>query len=177
LRELPFIGTSGEEIFPLIVANSGDSPAMIIGKDGKIRFITKDHKTSDPEEKKRIIDAGGTVLFGRVDGILAVSRAFGDWYFKNDRKLLLNQQKVISLPDFHQETIIPGELLLLASDGVYENTTAEIIAKFIYDEWSSSEDFSENIDLILRKIASKLVNWSFSTNFSNDNLSAMLITV
>jgi serine/threonine protein phosphatase PrpC len=40
--------------------------------------MSEDQKPSHPDEKARIIKAGGFVMNGRVLGDLAVSRAFGD---------------------------------------------------------------------------------------------------
>lgn len=45
-------------------------------------IVSKAHKTSDPEEQKRVIDAGGMITFGRLFGDLAVARAFGDSEYK-----------------------------------------------------------------------------------------------
>jgi len=49
--------------------------------------MSKDHKPSRKDEKKRMIDAGGFVLDNRVFGDLAMSRAFGDIEFKKDVKV------------------------------------------------------------------------------------------
>ena len=45
-------------------------------------IVSKAHKTSDPEEHKRVVDAGGMITFGRMFGDLAVARAFGDSEYK-----------------------------------------------------------------------------------------------
>lgn len=45
-------------------------------------LLTFKHKPSNPEERKRIESLGGTVVFGRLFGDLAVSRAFGDRDYK-----------------------------------------------------------------------------------------------
>ena len=51
-------------------------------------FVTKDHKPDDIEETEYIKKNGGKVVFDdeddpRVDGYLAMSRAFGDFDCKN----------------------------------------------------------------------------------------------
>ena len=45
-------------------------------------LLTFKHKPSNPEERKRIEALGGTIVFGRLFGDLAVSRAFGDRDYK-----------------------------------------------------------------------------------------------
>lgn len=64
-------------------SNSGDSRAILVSKNGKVTELSHDHKPDDQEEMTRIRAAGGFVDDGRVQGIIAVSRAIGDWEYKN----------------------------------------------------------------------------------------------
>lgn len=63
------------------VGNVGDS-RVVCGRDGKAIPMTTDHKPTLPEERARIVACGGDVVNARVDGNLAVSRAFGDSQYK-----------------------------------------------------------------------------------------------
>lgn len=45
--------------------------------------MSHDHKPDNPEEKRRVQKAGGFVEEGRVSGVIAISRAIGDWEYKN----------------------------------------------------------------------------------------------
>jgi serine/threonine protein phosphatase PrpC len=64
---------------------------------------TSDHKPDAPGELARIVGAGGTVTHhdgvARIEGALAVSRAFGNSAFKGDSTLSPSQQKVSSEAD------------------------------------------------------------------------------
>jgi len=64
-------------------SNSGDSRAILVSKNGKVTELSHDHKPDDAGEMQRIRAAGGFVDDGRVQGIIAVSRAIGDWEYKN----------------------------------------------------------------------------------------------
>ena len=64
-------------------ANSGDSRAILVNKSGKVVELSHDHKPDNDGELKRIRAGGGYVEDSRVQGIIAVSRAIGDWEYKN----------------------------------------------------------------------------------------------
>lgn len=113
----------------LIVANIGDSRAIMCDVKGKITQLSTDHKPSDPIEQQRIVDSGGFVTFNgvwRVAGVLATSRAFGDYPLK--------QRKFVTVePEF---TVWDVELnkphfVVLASDGLWDVFSNEDVVQFI----------------------------------------------
>jgi protein phosphatase 1L len=69
----------------LTVANVGDSRGLMCNSHGTAIPLSFDHKPDGEVEKARIEKAGGFVTkwgVWRVNGILAVSRALGDYYLK-----------------------------------------------------------------------------------------------
>ena len=70
----------------LYVGNVGDS-RCIASMNGEAEALSVDHKPGDILERARIENAGGFVEFNRVNGNLALSRAVGDFAFKNNSSL------------------------------------------------------------------------------------------
>ncbi|KAK8456001.1 hypothetical protein SEVIR_4G258100v4 [Setaria viridis] len=103
----------------LVVANVGDSRAVIC-RGGDAIAVSRDHKPDQTDERQRIEEAGGFVMWAgtwRVGGVLAVSRAFGD-------KLL--KQYVVADPEIKEEVVDSSlEFLILASDGLWDVVTNE----------------------------------------------------
>ena len=93
----------------LYTANAGDARGVLC-RAGKAVRLTYDHKGSDKQEAKRITDAGGFVMSGRVNGVLAVTRSLGDSSMK---------EFVVGSP-YTTETQLcdDDEFLILACDGV-----------------------------------------------------------
>ncbi|XP_023768365.1 probable protein phosphatase 2C 14 [Lactuca sativa] len=99
----------------LVVSNLGDCRA-VLSRKGKAEALTKDHRASHEDERKRIQDKGGYVELHRgtwrVHGVLAVSRSIGDAHLKD---------WVLGEPE---TTILPLtddlEYLILASDGLWD---------------------------------------------------------
>ncbi|CAH9110483.1 unnamed protein product [Cuscuta epithymum] len=98
----------------LYVANVGDSRTIISVK-GKAIALSDDHKPNRSDERKRIENAGGIIMWAgtwRVGGVLAMSRAFGNRMLK---------QFVVAEPEIQDQAIDEGlELLVLASDGLWD---------------------------------------------------------
>ncbi|KAI9500749.1 phosphatase 2C-like domain-containing protein [Coemansia spiralis] len=105
-------GTKFERI--LFCANVGDARA-VLSRGGAAARLTYDHKGDDTHEIERIFESGGYVFNGRVNGVLAVTRALGDSSLK---------QFVIGNP-FTTETKIKDDddLLILACDGLWDVCT------------------------------------------------------
>ena len=67
-------------------ANAGDSRS-VLSKKGKSKDLSEDHKPDLPNEKARIEKASGYVEDKRVNGMLALSRAIGDFEYKGNANL------------------------------------------------------------------------------------------
>lgn len=65
----------------LTVANAGDS-RCVLGRSGNAIPLSFDHKPDNEEEKRRIEKAGSSIIEGRVDGNLNLSRSLGDLKYK-----------------------------------------------------------------------------------------------
>eukprot|EP01103_Thecamoeba_quadrilineata_P000073 TRINITY_DN10055_c0_g1_i1.p1 TRINITY_DN10055_c0_g1~~TRINITY_DN10055_c0_g1_i1.p1 ORF type:complete len:937 (+),score=204.98 TRINITY_DN10055_c0_g1_i1:130-2940(+) len=108
----------------IYAANLGDSRAILCSK-GKVIRLTEDHKPLEREEAARIRDAGGVVLSsGRVNGLLSVSRALGDFHLK--------PFGISSVPSLCSRFITPDdEFIIMACDGLWdvisEETAVEIV--------------------------------------------------
>lgn len=115
----------------IFVANTGDCRCVITSQDSMI-FESLDHKATLPSELARIQNAGGFVHQSRINGELAVSRAFGDFNFKAKIDLPLKNQMVTAFPDVTEipRSDLPS-ILILASDGVWDvvsSSEASVIA-------------------------------------------------
>ena len=74
-------------------ASVGDSKC-IVSCQGIAQELSFDHLPTNPDEYLRIKKAGGFVNHDRVNGSLAMSRAFGDFIFKQNDELPSQQQAV-----------------------------------------------------------------------------------
>ena len=104
----------------IIVANCGDSRCVLARNDAAIALST-DHKPNNLPERERINAAGGSVMAGRVNGDLAVSRALGDFPFKTNTELPPEKQMVSPEP----EVLIidrndDDQYLMFACDGIWD---------------------------------------------------------
>ena len=107
----------------------GDSWATVI-RNGSIIYATEDHKPDQMTEKDRIVSAGGRIsLEGvwRVNG-LAMSRSLGDKPIKD-----ATPGAVISTPSVHTLRIKPGDIIVVACDGLEDKNISlfadELFAK------------------------------------------------
>merc|ERR1712106_820780 len=107
----------------LWVGNVGDSRAVFGNSSGQAVAMSFDHKPCQLKEKKRIQEAGGFVAMNgvwRVMGVLATSRALGDYPLK-DKGVVISDPDVLSFSLKHHRM----EFAVLASDGLWDTHTNE----------------------------------------------------
>ncbi|KAK4284084.1 hypothetical protein QN277_000960 [Acacia crassicarpa] len=120
----------------LVVANVGDS-RVVASRAGSAVPLSIDHKPDRSDERKRIEQAGGFVIWAgtwRVGGVLAVSRAFGD-------KLL--KPYVVADPEIQEEEIDGVDFIIIASDGLWNvisNKEAVSLVQNITDAEEASRE-------------------------------------
>jgi len=119
----------------LYMINLGDSRGILVDTSviNQIPVETKDHKPKN--ERKRIEKAGGFVINGRVDGMLAVSRAFGDNSLKAvDGEYAGENAKVSPVPDVYTYDLEMGKpyVIVLACDGLWDVMDTKEVASHIH---------------------------------------------
>ncbi|CAH9118450.1 unnamed protein product [Cuscuta epithymum] len=128
----------------MFISHVGDS-CVVISRFGKADTLTDSHRPygrnrASLEEIRRIREAGGWIVNGRICGDISVSRAFGDMRFKNKKNEMLEKgveegrwgQKFASRVKFHSDLLTASpdvsqvtlgsdaEFVLLASDGLWD---------------------------------------------------------
>merc|ERR1711991_558664 len=109
------------------LANCGDTRSVIC-RGGTAVDITRDQKATDPYEIARIVKAGGFVQNGRVMGILAVARAFGDATLKT-----ANAPKAVTVePEITSFRPLPeDEFIIMATDGLWDVMSSQVAVDFV----------------------------------------------
>lgn len=126
-----------------------------------------DHKPSNPEESKRIDLAGGYVEFDRVNGNLNLSRALGDFTYKENKDLTYDKQMVLALPEVKIETIDGDtEFFIIACDGIWDCLENQEAVDFIHEKLSDLKE-ATSTDIKVSNINATL----FEKNIAKDALS------
>ena len=116
----------------LLCANAGDSRCVLC-RDGRAVPLSFDHKPNLPSELRRIQRAGGFVFRGRVQGVLALSRAIGDFPFKQRMGVPWEEQAVTCVPEV-QSVSLDGrrdEFAVIACDGIWDVMSSQDVVNFV----------------------------------------------
>lgn len=106
-------------------ANIGDS-RTVLSKNMSAIDLSIDHKPDQITERRRIYKADSFVQYGRVNGTLSLSRALGDFNFKNNVDLAEKDQAVTAFPDVKITSRDPEcEFIILACDGFWDCISSE----------------------------------------------------
>ncbi|KAM5557705.1 protein phosphatase 2C 57 [Rosa sericea] len=142
----------------LFISHVGDS-SVVQSCSGKAEVLTGPHRPYGSnkvclQEIKRIREAGGWIVNGRICGDIAVSRAFGDMRFKTKKNEMLKKgveegrwtEKFVSRvqfsgdlvtasPDVYQASLgADSEFLVLASDGLWDYINSSDAVSFVRNQ-------------------------------------------
>jgi len=118
----------------LYMANAGDAESVVGIRAGDDEFkaecLTLKHKPTDESERERIQGAGGFVIFGRISGMLGVSRAFGDRPFKVPYSK--TQGDLVTVDPYTRSYAYDEShrFLLVACDGLFDVFSYEEVIDF-----------------------------------------------
>jgi len=162
---------SGKE---LIVANAGDSRAVLCRAGGHAEALSEDHKPTQDGEIKRIVAAGGFVNdFGRINGNLNLSRSIGDLKYKQNKKLPPSEQMITAEPDITKTFVADNdEFIIIGCDGIWDCLTNQDAVDFVrerIDTTAPTEILREMLDSIVSK------NPRASAGIGGDNMTALVI--
>jgi serine/threonine protein phosphatase PrpC len=145
-----------------ICSNIGDTRCILV-RENKVIPLSFDHKPNLPIEKNRIKEAGSFVRIdfnsekeiSRVNGVLAVSRAFGDFSFKNSGGVA-KYHAVTAFPDIIEvQRDATDDFIILACDGLWDVITNEEAADYVYDCIYSKETATETAKSLVERALEK----------------------
>ncbi|KAJ6677378.1 PROTEIN PHOSPHATASE 2C [Salix viminalis] len=142
----------------LVISHIGDT-SVVLSRSGKMEVLTDAHRPYGSnkislQEIRRVREAGGWIVNGRICGDIAVSRAFGDMRFKTKKNEMLengvkegrwsekfssrvqfNGDLVIASPEVYQVALeSDAEFVILASDGLWDYMNSSDAAVFVRNQ-------------------------------------------
>ncbi len=155
----------------LFCCNLGDSRAIFVNSGGLICFQSEDHKPSEYDEYRRIVSAGGYVTYSsndvpRVNGILSLSRAFGDFYLKSTNNIYPAYDTPINaIPKITAiQKVSSLKYMVLVSDGVLDVLNSRSVIDII--ESQNGDKYS---------VCSSIVKSAFIHHHAKDNVTVMVV--
>ncbi|CAE8617928.1 unnamed protein product [Polarella glacialis] len=162
----------------MFCANLGDSMAYLARQkeDSEedlhaIPLQQRQHKCWMMKEKERILRAGGAVENGRINGILEVSRAFGD--------ITLKKFGVLCTPEYMKFAVdrTKDRFILLACDGFWNAWTAgealDYAQSLVQNEVGRARLEGDDVDM--KGVCKELVTNVIEEKKAQDNVSVLLI--
>lgn len=182
----------------IIVANTGDS-RCILSINGKPKTLSYDHKPILMNERIRIENSNGYVLNSRINEVLALSRAFGDFKFKSpymnttkNKYIIKNQARKQSLihlpPELFQVTVEPDmlvydlnceysplpEFVCVACDGIWDCYTNSKLVTTIREMLKTGWKLNKIVEFVLHDC---LLMANNVTGIGFDNMTLIIVAV
>ena len=168
------------------VGNVGDSRCILIRSGSEDKFesfpLSVDHKPSNADERKRIINAGGRVAprqdygparvwfgYNQTTLGLAMSRSLGDG--------MAHRIGVSHEPDLYHYKIHPHDLfLIMATDGLWDVLRNDQVSELIHIYQNHSKDANpENMASFLVETARK--RWESLSPENIDDITCLVVAL
>lgn len=153
----------------LLVANVGDCRCVVLS-GGKAIQMSVDQKPTSPDEQRRISALGGTVVYcmgtARVNGVLAVSRAFGNRTLKS----VIRPDAELTM----RELVKDDDFMVMASDGLWDVLRNADVCHIVYSCQSSQPPNGNAYGSISQLIAEELVHTALNRG-SLDNVTCIVV--
>ena len=179
-----FIGTY------VLCCNLGDSVAILLRKNDKRVYLSRDFNPKREIERQRIELKNGYITNdGRLLGNISVSRAFGDWKFKDKLKqsLLKNNKEfgeylITNRAEFRLIELNPNidNYIMLCSDGIFVHGTHDSVCHCLdsHLKMGAVENGVVNIPKALdnfRLEILKMINSDDKNKGDSDNMTMIVI--
>ena len=157
----------------LYIANVGDSLSVMY-KDKKAYNLNREHQIVIEEEKDRVIKSGAKIKNYRINGMLNLTRAIGDFRFKSNKNLKKGEQSVIAVPEITRIDDIKNiDFIIMGCDGVWDCVKRQLVCEFMEKEIKENPD--GKLSDILGTIFDKCISPVFGKVIGTDNMSCIII--
>lgn len=160
------MGTTANVIYikncNIYVANVGDSLSVMY-KNKKAIMLNTEHKPSISSEEDRIYSSGSKIINNRVEGKLNLTRAIGDFAFKDNLILKPYEQAVICYPEISKFEIDSDvDFIVMGCDGIWDCVDAQRFCDEINDRL---QKFKDNPTQLVSALFDKLISKSKECKF------------
>lgn len=153
----------------IISINLGDCKSLLVKKNFQFLELTKEHKPYSPLERKRIINAQGTIINNKINNDISVSRALGHFKYKNQKNKKEDQQLIINEPFinlYFREN--DDKYIIIANNNIWDVYTNQKII-----------DYFSNINNVehiynIQTISKKIIEFTYK-NSNNENVVIIII--
>jgi serine/threonine protein phosphatase PrpC len=141
-----------------VVANVGDS-RCVLSRGGTAIELSRDHRLDRPDERLRVERSGGVVRDRRVNGVLAITRSFGDAAHKTGG--------IDATPEVRKEKVAArDEFAIVATDGLWDVMDSQQAVNFVRLQLAKHR----RVDVAARELVKQAVKLG-----SVDNVSAVVV--
>lgn len=144
--------------------NLGDSRSIAFTQSDTsyhIVSITEDHNSQTTGESERVTEAGGVMFMNRVNGVLAITRAFGDFEFKHMKTTQYSptQGPISAQPDIIVHARDTIQHIIMSSDAPYEDEAYTVRTLLeLYKFCSTNPDLHARAQAMTKIIAGQVTD-------------------